>query len=236
MPGIKPEDCRPGDIVLFYGFNLVSASLMAATALKTVTVLPAVVSAAQGGSTAFSGNLLANHAGIVCDGPEGLGCDLAHATNESGIHRKNLKFLCTGASGTLQVFRSMIGTIAKEAADVARTWASRHEGTMKFASDKATSSAFQSSAYGPAAKQRAQFYRSARTHEGGPSDWKDFVEQKRKSMFCSMFVIACYQAVMPDDLIELVLSLDAKHTSPTYLDGYLRNSKCWRTVGAIAHD
>src|SRR4051812_32739208 len=115
MPGIKPEDCRPGDIILFYGFNCVSAALVATTALKAVTVLPAAVSAAQGGSNAFSGNLLANHAGIVCDGPEGQGYDLAHATNESGIHRKNLRFLCTGASGTLQVFRSMIGdTIAKE--------------------------------------------------------------------------------------------------------------------------
>lgn len=237
MPGIKPEDCRPGDIVLFYGFNLVSGSLALATVAKGVTVLPAVVSAVQGGTTAFSGSLLANHAGIVCDGPEGTGYDLAHATNANGVHRKNLRFMCTGSSGTLQVYRSMIGdAIAREAAQVASTWAKRIEGDMKFASDKAVSSAFQSSAYGPGAKQRAQFYRSARTHEGGPADWKDFVKKKHKSMFCSMFVLACYQAVMTDELIETVLALDAKHTSPTYLDGYLRNSKCWRTVGALSHD
>ena len=235
MPGIKSEDCQPGDIILYYGLNSISVSLMAVTGMKAVTVLPAVVSAAQGGTTAFSGNLLANHAGIVCPGPDGY--DLAHATNESGVHRKNLKFLCSRASGTLQVFRLMIGdTIPKEAAEVARTWAPRIDGEMEFAPGKATLSAFHNSGYGPAARARAQFYRSARTHAGGPSDFKDFVRGTRKTMFCSMFVIACYQAVMPDTLVEDVLALDAKHTTPPYLDGYLRNSMLWRSVGAMSHE
>src|SRR5215467_940784 len=141
MPGIKPEDCKPGDIVLFYGFNLVSGALAVTTALKGVTVLPAVVSAVQGGTTAFSGNLLANHAGIICEGPEGTSYDLAHATNENGVHRKSLRYICAQSTGTLQVFRSMIGdTVPKEAAQVASTWARRIDGEMKFDSDKATGS------------------------------------------------------------------------------------------------
>ena len=149
MPGIKPDDCQPGDIVLFYGLNLVSAGLFAAKAAKYVTVLPAVVSATQGGSNAFIGSATANHAGIVCGDPEGPGLQLAHATNKGGIHRAGLRFSCVGA-GTLQVFRLVSPPgLAAEAGKVASTWAKKHEGTMEFATGKAALSALQSSSFGP---------------------------------------------------------------------------------------
>lgn len=234
MPTIEPSACRPGDVVLFYGLNLVSVGLGAARVAKAVTVLPAVVSAVQGGSTAFVGSATANHAGVVCG--RGPGYDLAHATSHLGVTHQDLYGLCMANRGTLQVFRmSATPLIAAAAAAVARTWATtdKKDVGMSFATGKAGACAFRSSAFGPGARARAQLYRAEKGRAGGPQDWKNLDRETHKAMFCSMFVIACYQAVMDDALTEQNLALDAKTTSPMYLDGYLQNSPLWHTVGAL---
>ena len=234
MPTIEPSACHAGDVVLFYGLNLVSTGLAAARVVKGVTVLPAVVSAARGGSTAFVGNATANHAGVVCG--RAPGWDLAHATSEAGVAQHDLAALCRGGRGTLQVFRMMATPlIAAAAGAVARTWATtdRQDVGMKFANAKAGMCAFRSSSYGSGARSRAALYRAEKDRRGGPQDWKNLDRETHKGMFCSMFAIACYQAVMDDATTEQTLALDAKATSPMYLDGYLRNSPLWYTVGAL---
>lgn len=233
---ISAKDCKPGDIILFYDWkNLVSVGLGAAKTLKTVTVLPAMASAAQGGGNAFIGNATANHAGIVC-GEHASYPDLAHATNALGVSREDLASYCKACSGKLQVFRLKITPeTAADAAKVALKWSTHDDNAvgMEFAKDKAGACAFRSSFFGPAAKARAQFYRENKNREGGPVDFKNWERGTHKSMFCSMFVIACYQAVMEDYRIEQILSLDAKTTSPMYLDGYLRTSPHWEAKGPI---
>jgi hypothetical protein len=236
MPGIKTRDCRAGDIILFYDLNIVSAGLGFAKAAKGLTVLPAVISAAQGGSNAIVGSATANHAGIVCGEHEPF-WDLAHATNADGVHREDLSQWAKGCSGTVQVFRLKIlpGT-AGAAAKVANNWAEKDDENnvgMKFSKSKGGLCALRSSMFGPGAKERAQFYRANKDRKGGPVDWKNWERGTHKSMFCSMFVVACYQAALEDYRIEQVLALDAKNTSPMYLDGYLRNSPHWETVGAL---
>ncbi len=234
MPTIEPKACRPGDVILFYDLNLVSVGLTAARMVKGVTVLPAVVSAVQGGNTAFIGDATACHAGIVCGNATSY--EVAHATSAFGVCRNNLLNLCAKYTGTLQVFRmSATPLIAAEASAVARKWATsdRHDVGMKFANSKAGVCAFRSSSYGTGAKSRARFYRAEKDRQGGPQDFKNLDRESHKAMFCSMFVIACYQAVMDDATTETMLALDAKTTSPMYLDGYLRNSPLWHTVGAL---
>lgn len=236
MPTIEPKACRPGDVILFYGLNLVSVGLTAARVVKGVTVLPAVVSAVQGGSNAFVGNASANHAGILCGDPR-KGLDLAHATSDLGVAKQDLFGMCVKHKGTLQVFRmSATPLIATDAAAVATKWATtdKQDVGMKFGNSKAGMCAFRSSSYGTGAKARAQLYRAEKDRVGGPQDWKNLDRETHKAMFCSMFVIACYQAVMDDAQTEQNLALDAKTTGPMYLDGYLRNSPLWHTVGALA--
>jgi hypothetical protein len=235
VPTLDPSLCKPGDILLFYGVNLVSVGLSAARFVKGVTVLPAVVSAAQGGSTAFTGSATANHAAIVCGSPSAL--EFADASSVGGVSRMPLASLARFYTGDLHVFR-MTATplIAAAAAVVARKWATTDKDNvgMKFGTAKAGLCAFRSSTFGPDARQRAVFYRQQKDTAGGPQDWKNLDRKSHKAMFCSMFVIACYQAVMDDATTETMLALDAKTTSPMYLDGYLRNSALWHTVNAMA--
>ncbi|MDB5309171.1 MAG: hypothetical protein JWO38_3373 [Gemmataceae bacterium] len=133
--------------------------------------------------------------------------------------------------GSVQVFRlGILDDVPPEAAGVALTWAPNSGSNLRYSISKAVGCAFRSSSFGSGAKKRAAFYRAHRNTRGGPpgEDGGTF-----KSMFCSMFVIACYQAVMDDARTDGVLSLDAKNTSPMYLDGYLRNSPHWSTINAM---
>ena len=54
MPPPNYRNCRPGDVILFYGLNAVSVGLKAAKTLKILTVVPAVISAVQTGSAGLA--------------------------------------------------------------------------------------------------------------------------------------------------------------------------------------
>jgi hypothetical protein len=86
------------------------------------------------------------------------------------------------------------------------------------------------------ATQRRLFalFRQHRNTAGGPPNLKKGVGEM--SMYCSMFVIACYQAVLGDDAVTgQVMGLDAKFTSPMTLDGYLRSKgELWEEVNVLS--
>ena len=243
MPGLNFRKCKVGDIVLTYGFNPAGGAQGVVKTFKALTILPAMVSAAQGGKTAFAGAANANHALIITNivGPaRGMPDDsakifAAHAAN-AGVDSDDLNSFLGAGSGACQVFR-MKGEFdfASRAGAVAETWTSPDKTAprkMVYATGKAICSAFQSSSFGSGAKQRAAFYRQHAATRGGPTDLQNMKQGRAKAMFCSMFVIACYQAVMSDMYCEQMLALDAKHTTPMYFDGYLKGSQHWERVDA----
>jgi hypothetical protein len=97
---------------------------------------------------------------------------------------------------------------------------------MGYALGKATAPAFGLSTYGPAARERARFYHQHRNTAGGPPG----VKHEKKTMFCSMFVIACYQAALGEVHAATYMALDAKNTSPMKLQDYLVNSGLWESA------
>lgn len=233
MPSLNPAKCKPGDIVLFYGYNLVGVAQGMAKGLKAVTILPALVSAAQGGKAAMTGAANANHAAIITEVKGRTVFNMAHATSR-GVQLVDIDTYLLNATGSCQLFR-MKGEFdfAPQAGKVGETWSNRDTnlpGGMIYATGKGFCSAFQSSSFGSGAKSRAAFYRQNKAKQGGPADLANMMEGRAKAMFCSMFVIACYQAVMSDMYCEQMLALDAKHTSPMYLDGYLKGSQHWERV------
>lgn len=232
MPGPNPEQCKPGDVILFYGFNLVSTGETLAMGLKFATILPAVASAVQiGGATL--GRPDCNHAAIITRVTPHF--ELAHAT-ASGIRTDYVEDCFRRGRGASKLFRCRYGTAGAEAAQVARRWAPHtmevSAERMSFAKGKAFLSALRSSYYGPGAKARAARCRQHRDTEGGPHDLNANIADT--SMFCSMFVISCYQAVLGDDAVTgQVMGLDCASTSPMTLHGYLRSNKLWEEVNAI---
>lgn len=235
MPRLVASRCQVGDIVLFYGFNRVGTAQGLVKGLKVLTALPALISATQGGASAFQGAADCNHAAIVTACAQ-HDFNIAHATS-AGIVAVDLDNYLLGVTGSCKVFRmNTRHDFPREAGQVGATWATRTDNTghdgMPYGSLKAFLSAFGSSSFGPDARHRAAFYRANRDREGGPQDFKNMHQGRAKAMFCSMFVIACYQAVMSDMYCEQMLALDAKHTSPMYLDGYLKGSQYWDEVNA----
>jgi hypothetical protein len=230
MP-LDPTKLRVGDILLFYATNGVTVGETAVKALKIMTVLPAVASAVQGGANAFVGSASCNHAAIVSGFRDGAVPTALYSHATGGDPAVSTVQLLAGEGGSCQVFRQDNDHIADQAGEVAQTWAPLAQGSnMRYSAWKAFGSVFRSSSYGPAAKQRQALYRANRATQQGPQDLRD---HHVKSMFCSMFVIACYQAVMGDVLTESVMALDAKNTSPMYFDGYLRNNNWWHSVNAM---
>src|SRR5262249_2527192 len=139
-------------------------------------------------------------------------------------------------SGKVKIFRPWdpMGNIGEFAAKVARLWAPKDDKMRKmpFSKSKGFLSALRSSSYDSGAKARAAQFRQYSNIEGGPPNLETGVGEK--SMFCSMFVIACYQAVFTTDAATApVMGLDAQATSPMTLDGYLRsNTTWWKEVNA----
>jgi hypothetical protein len=214
-------DCEPGDIILVPdegAFSLVSVG-------QGVSRLnPVILHSTWGGS------IYANHAAI------GIGTtnkynskslfvnQVAHATGSGGLCRGSM-----AAYGTSMLVYRM----------TARHWASKvaHEVALKWTSGpstgtynvgKATNPAFHSSSYGSGARERARLYYQHRNTAGGPPG----VKHDKKSMFCSMFVIAVYQAAVGEALAASYMALDAKNTSPMKLHDYLNANAFWEQVRA----
>jgi hypothetical protein len=150
-------------------------------------------------------------------------------------------------TGQLSVFRlrdqAVRDRLATRAGRVAITWATDllsrgYQHPSQYSMRKAFASIFGTSSYGSNARARAAKYRTHRATAGGPpSDMKWGLSGNKtgkKEWFCSMFAIACYQAATNDDAeVAVCLPLDARHTTPMLLDGFVRNSPLWQRVGSL---
>src|SRR5262245_46651139 len=204
MPGPNHRLCRPGDVILFYGLNLVSAGEKVAKTLKILTVVPAVVSAAQIGTAGLTGNASCNHAAVISritlnSSGSVRAFDMSHATAARGIVTTDVDNYFLSAGGTAKIFRCKYAGAGADAAAVALRWADDLARTLPFAPGKAFLSALRSSSYGSGAKARAAHFRQHRNTAGGPPGLNSGAAEM--SMFCSMFVIACYQAALGDDAV-----------------------------------
>jgi hypothetical protein len=217
-----------------YSLNGVGVGQGLAKGLKCLTILPALASAIRGGASGFVGSATACHAAIVTRvSSPGLITEDAELVHAVGTGVKSIRFSSYEyqAGMSLAVFRLKIDDIPPRAAEVARTWGPTEDqaSQMTYSAGNAGLSVFRSSSFGDGAKQRAVWYRRYKDTVGGPPEFQK-LEAGTAAMFCSMFVIACYQAVMQDADIGQVLALDAQNTSPMYLDGYLKSSEHWKAV------
>jgi hypothetical protein len=113
-----------------------------------------------------------------------------------------------------------------------RAWEDEQLQYMEYAAAKAVRSGFSLSAF--ISGGSAEAYHKYKLETGGPPSTSFFTwgsPVRKKRMFCSMFVIACYHAAGRNkDERKKYLPLDASATSPEMLDTYLRNSGDWDLV------
>ena len=199
----------------FRSFSLVSIG-------QGMTRLNPYIAASTAGGSIYS-----NHAAIAIgtsltyDQKRTNVNQIAHATGSNGIHRSSL-----GAVSAMRVFRMRSSAMLANAAhEVALKWTQsvRNGG---YSIKKALAPGFHSSSYGSGAKERARFYHSHRNTIGGPPG----VKHDKKEMFCSMFVVACYQAALGENMSAAYMALDAPYTSPMKLQDYLSSCGTWEQI------
>jgi hypothetical protein len=204
-----------GDIALFTNPGVAVAQGLAQF-FKYVSVAPLLLSLGRNGGEKGAGmwNAGYGHAGVYTHTGE-----LAHS----------------GAAGTvLELFNAepaalfRLGApqpLRRRAGDVAARWATGESGSWKLS--KAVASAFGSSSYGSGAKRRAAFYRAHGNTPGGPPSSDG---EGKKGWYCSMFAIACWQAVLDEVTTERYLKLDARYATPMTLTTYLENNPAWTRI------
>ena len=218
---------EPGDILLFADkghWSMVSIS-------QGVTRLNPVI-----WYKSRRGSIYTNHAAIIFNTiidkfAKVSRTKMAHAVN-SGVDRTEVPTnFRSGPYGGYIVFRlnANYKDYAIAAGQVAEIWTRGGSENMPYAHwHKVMSPGFHNSDFGSGAKTRAQHYVNHKNTIGGPAGFKDGT---KKSMFCSMFVIACYQAALGEAMSGFLMALDAKHTSPMKLESYLYSNSHWEFIG-----
>ena len=151
----------------------------------------------------------------------------AHGKTDEDAEGVSLRKIEHHAGYIFYVFRAKDERMGREAADVARRWATAR---MKYLLPWQVS--LHNSSFGSKAREEALRYgRAANTAGGPPGD---------SSMFCSQFVIAAYQAaavrrqmaewgkrpVGPGDIhMYPGVDLQASYTSPLVLHGHLQDTR-----------
>jgi hypothetical protein len=171
------------------------------------------------------------HAGIVTKGGDAFSSRIGfpnimvtHAI-ATGIQTQRLDLILRTGYRSALIYRPtgpLVGS-AKQAAATAERWArpSAQHNRMAFATRKALMAGFGSSSYGAQAQQRAAEYHQYANTDGGPPSLHDN-SVRTKSMFCSMFTVAVYQAALGPQVTSSLMGIDARNTSPMKLADFLR--------------
>lgn len=174
------------------------------------------------------------HAGLVVQGGGISGwalhsVELAHAI-VSGIQREQLRVSPPSGWGRVDIWRvpDRLAIAAQSAAQVAMRWSQFNAPKMSFSTRKAFMAGFGSSSFGSEAQRRVDEYQEYRDRPGGPPSLHD--PAVSKSVFCSMFVVAVFQAVL-GTRVASEMDADARNVSPMKLHSLL-NQKGWFRVGA----
>jgi hypothetical protein len=221
MATIGKHQLQEGDILMRHGSNKVTHGQS--------IIRPFTSAQTQAGS------VLANHAAIICQRLPGISKHrpgeiwMAEAGAAAGLSKRQLMFLYEMQdSQNWSVYRLRNNVaVAAAAGAVARTWSTGNAGGQiaQYSIRKALRAGFGSISFGPMAKARAAQYHAYAKQAGGP---KGFSHDK-KEMFCSMFVVACYQAVGGVNS-GTYMGVDSAFTSPMALEGYLNSSGAWQLI------
>ncbi|MEO0971574.1 MAG: hypothetical protein AAFX85_00655 [Pseudomonadota bacterium] len=227
---------RKGDILIFHDNSAIAAMQGAVVGAKAVAQgLSLSLGHANGAST-----MNAVHGAIVHDAD---GKRIAHSVN-AGLTKDNIAQM--SYPNYSQYRLAYLNHVSNDAAAVARDWAMAHPNrpnrirNAKYSASKAFGSVFGSAKYGKQAKRRADTYAASVRRDGGgavearfggpQSTGRGASEDSFKGFYCSMFVVACYQAIMSETQRLSYMALDAKYTSPMILEQYLQDSPSWICV------
>lgn len=229
-----------GDILLLRGACDVSKLQGAAKVVQRILILPSLIQGATGGTAGFRGQAEINHALIVSSKvvvaatatvQQHADVMIAHSTGGGTVAEDFFGYLGKVSDMGIEVFRlKNQAALAAAAGTVGATWARGNDPkrSITYSKLKAFLAALSSSSYGPFAKIRSKEYREAKNTAGGPRSFND--PDAKKHMFCSMFVIACYQAALTEQQTVQYMALDARHTTPMYLYGWLKAHSAWEHV------
>ena len=175
------------------------------------------------------------HAGLVTNNPALTKWNVhqvsvAHAVS-SGMTVQPLALSKVGGWFRVDIWRapSHLMNVAQAAAQVASTWCGNAQSKhMQFSVRKAFMAGFGSSSYGQGAQDRVAEYQQYQGTLGGPPSLKNTAVNK--SMFCSMFVVAAWQAALGNS-VTTEMNVDSRYVSPMKLHDVL-NQKNWHYIGA----
>jgi hypothetical protein len=213
-----PLQLLPGDVLMFSN-----------GADKSVLIGQKIISVGR--------NLRADyvHAGLVTNSPALTKWNVhqvsvAHAIS-AGMQLQNLALSKAGGWLRVDIWRAPnhLSNTAQAAAQVASTWCGNAQSKhMQFSVRKAFMAGFGSSSYGNGAQDRVTEYQNHQGTVGGPPSLKS--TSVNKSMFCSMFVVAAWQAALGNS-VTTEMNVDSRYVSPMKLHDVL-NQKSWNYVGA----
>ena len=152
-----------------------------------------------------------SHCGIVVNG-----LDVVHATNKAmRIDDVDL----WGADA--DIFRPATPLTGPEATRITEIAMEIHNSATYGLMRAGLKSTFGSNSAGGGLQKRLDKYRERlQNHQGVV-----------KHVYCSELVILTYQLAWPDNTHRLFIELDGKHTWPSTLRRYLRNSANWQEMG-----
>ena len=155
----------------------------------------------------------------------------AHA-HPRGIEKNYLTMMMDEDLDHLSVYECTATLFSAYVAKIAEKWIINRESPKDYKQRKAVRTIFGTHTYGSKAKKRAKLYHDHALTIGGPPGLHSKPkEEYKKRMICSTFVIACWQAAIGPTQASKYMALDANHTSPMTLEGYLRNNNNWKEYG-----
>lgn len=172
------------------------------------------------------------HAGIVTKGGDAASSawifpdiKVTHAIG-TGICEQRLDLILKTGYQFAMIFRpspALASVAAKQAAAIAQRWAQpgQQHPPMRFSRRKAFMAGFGSSNYGAQAQSRAAEYHQYKDTNGGPPSLHAS-QNRNKSMYCSMFVVAVYQAALGPQQTTVHMNIDARNCTPMKLADFVR--------------
>ncbi|PVZ70616.1 hypothetical protein [Pelagibaculum spongiae] len=235
------SELKLGDIVFMNGQGTNGASV-----IKAQTALQKVCLFGRDSWQTRAASPETYHCGIVCH-VEKNKVELAHAASK-GFARIEIAADTLGSEtglyegSSFKVFRCQsCRGLADLSGIIARKWVpcnsqprfwkgeEYYYGPAAYSARKAYRTFGRSSHYGSGAKQQAALYFQ---HQDG-SVPALHNETGIKQMFCSMFVVAIWQAAAGPDASAQVMAKDARFTSPMALEGYLVQNNFWDELGGL---
>lgn len=152
-----------------------------------------------------------SHCGIVV-----TGLDVVHATNKA-MRSDDIDLWGSNAD----IFRPATALTAAEASKITEIAIEIKNSATYGMTRAGIKSTFSTHTAGGGLQKRLDKYRERLENHQGVV----------KHVFCSELVILSYQLAWPDNTHRLFIELDGKHTWPSTLRRYLRNSVNWQEMG-----